>query len=311
LRAGPASATYESTFLALETATEDARPRLGTPQPSGLGCDNPAQREALNKMLPEVTDFYSSLPLNERLWAVLKSVGESPAAAALDPDRKRFVEETLADFRQSGADLPADQKQRIAAIEAELSKLTKQYAEHVLDSTNAWELVITDESKLAGLPESAKAGAAATRAPRAWPPMTNPRGVSPCSFHRCSHHAAPARRRHPPPGLGGLVAGRKLWGIRQHPLVWQILELRHEKAAILGHSHFADLTCCAAWPKTGCQRARVHRKPPLAHPPGLSCGLPPARPIQGGQDRPARRCPRTLGSRLLGRTPAQGKLRSR
>ena len=75
--------------------------------------------------------------------------------------RKRFVEETLADFRQSGADLPPHQKQRIAAIEADLSKLTKQYSEHVLDSTNAWELVITDETKLAGLPESAKAAAAA------------------------------------------------------------------------------------------------------------------------------------------------------
>ena len=44
---------------------------------------------------------------------------------------------------------------------ASLSKLTKQYAERVLDSTNAWELVITDEAKLAGLPESAMAGAAA------------------------------------------------------------------------------------------------------------------------------------------------------
>ena len=156
-----AAATYESTFLALEKATEELGRGWGRLHHLDSVADNPAQREALNKMLPDVTDFYSSISLNERLWAVLKAVGEGPQAAKLDAIAKRFVGGNLADFRQSGADLPPEQKKRVAEIEAELSKLTKQYAEHVLDSTNAWELVITDEAKLAGLPESAMAAAAA------------------------------------------------------------------------------------------------------------------------------------------------------
>ena len=120
----PAAATYESTFLALENATEAFSRGWGRLNHLDSVCDNPAQREALNQMLPEVSDFYSSIPLNERLWNFLKAVGEGPELAKLDPIGKRLVEETLADFRQSGADLPPAQKQRVAAIEAELSKLT-------------------------------------------------------------------------------------------------------------------------------------------------------------------------------------------
>ena len=153
-------ATYESTFLALESATDELGHGWGRLNHLDSVSDNPAQREGLNKMLPEVTDFFASIPLDERLWVALKSYGEGPDVAKLDPIQKRFVDETLADFRQSGADLEAGPKQRVAAIEAELSKLTKQFSEQVLDSTNAWELVITDEARLAGLPDSAKAGAA-------------------------------------------------------------------------------------------------------------------------------------------------------
>lgn len=65
--------------------------------------------------------------------------GRGDAVADLDEVRKRHVEETLEDFRQSGADLPEAEKKRVAEIEAELSKLTQEYSEHVLDSTNAWE----------------------------------------------------------------------------------------------------------------------------------------------------------------------------
>ena len=165
-------------------------------------------------MLPEVTDFYSSLALNDRLWAVIKAVGESPEKTKLDPVQKRFVDETLADFRNSGADLPPAQKQRVAEIEAELSKLTKEYSEHVLDSTNAWELIITDESKLAGLPDSAKAGAAANA--RAKGSDDSRVAVHPPVSLDVSDHAASARRRDPPPGLGGFIEGRCRRRVRQH-----------------------------------------------------------------------------------------------
>jgi oligopeptidase A len=248
----PSGTTYESTFLALEKATEELGHGWGRLNHLDSVCDNPAQREALNKMLPDVTDFYSSLPLNPRLWAVLKDFAEGPETAKLDPVKKRFVEETLADFRQSGADLPQHQKLRVAEIEAELSKLTKQYAERVLDSTNAWDMVITDEAKLAGLPESAKAAAAANARAKGVAADDKPAWrftlQFPSMYPIMQHLHDDAIRRQV------WEASSKVGGYGEYDnttLVWQILELRHEKAAILGHSHFADLTLLRRMARTG------------------------------------------------------------
>ncbi len=245
----PAGATYESTFLALENASEILNRGWGRLAHLDSVSDHPAQREALGKMLPVVTDFYSSLALNDRLWSVIKAVGESAEIATLSPVHQRFVGETLADFRNSGADLPADQKERVAAIDAELSKITQQFSEHVLDSTNAWERIITEEAQLAGLPQSAIAAAAANA--------------------RAKGHAAPAWRftlqhtSHLPivEHLHDDSIRREFWEASAQvgatgdfdntAIVWRILALRQEKASILGHTHFADLALLRSMAKTG------------------------------------------------------------
>ncbi len=245
----PAMASYQSTFLALEKATESLARGWGRLNHLDSVSDSPAQREALNLMLPDVTNFFSSIALNPRLWSIIKTVAAKPEIKALDSVARRFVEETLADFQNSGADLPEAQKLRIAAIDAELSKLTQLYSEHVLDSTNAWELIITDEAKLDGLPESAKASAAANA--------------------RAKDHAAPAWRftlQFPSmfPLMQHLHDGairHQVWqascqigATGEHDntaLVWQILALRHEKAGILGHPNFANLTLQRRMAKTG------------------------------------------------------------
>ncbi len=245
----PAVATYESTFLALEKATETLSRGWGRLNHLDSVNDSPAQREALNLMLPEVSDFYSSIALNARLWEVIKAVAASPQIGLLDPVGQRFVEETLADFQNSGADLPEEKKDRIAAIEAELSKLTQQYSEHVLDSTNAWELIITDEALLAGLPESAKASAAANARAKdheapAWRFTLQAPSVIPLMKHL---HDEGIRRQ-------VWQASSQIGAIGEHDntaLVWQILALRHEKASILGHQNFADLTLQRRMAKSG------------------------------------------------------------
>ncbi len=244
----PAAANYESTFLAFEKASEELNRGWGRLNHLDSVSDSPAQREALGKMLPEVTDLYSSLALNERLWAVIKAAGESPEIASLTPIQRRFVDETLADFRNSGADLPPARKERIAAIEAELSKLTKEYSEHVLDSTNAWELIITDEAKLAGLPDSAKAGAAANARSKGHENAWRFSLQFPSMFPLMQHlHDDSIRHQ-------VWEASSKVGATGEFDntaLVWRILELRHEKAEILGHEHFADLTLLRRMAKFG------------------------------------------------------------
>ena len=245
----PATATYESTFEAFENVTESFDDCWGRLNHLDSVSDNPAQREALGKMLPEVTDFKSSLPLNDRLWAVIKAVGESDQVAGLSQVKKRFVEETLEKFRNSGADLAPEKKERIAAVEAELSKLTKEYSEHVLDSTNAWEMVITDEEKLAGLPESAKAGAAANAKAKGLEAPAWRFTLQFPSMYPILQHLHDDGIRHQV-----WEASSKVGGYGEYDnttLVWRILELREEKAKLLGHKHFSDLTLLRRMAKDG------------------------------------------------------------
>ena len=83
-----------------------------------------------------------------------------PLPASLSSTEKRFLEKTLDDFRRHGAELGPDDKAKLQAIEVELTQLTTEFAQHVLDETNAFELILADEGQLAGLPESARQAAA-------------------------------------------------------------------------------------------------------------------------------------------------------
>jgi oligopeptidase A len=255
----PAHATYESSFLALEKATESLSRGWGRLQHLDSVSDNPAQREAINILLPDVTDFYSSLSLNPRLFNVLNTVasggngsetdmeGQTETNSSLklhppsqDPIIQRHVIETISDFIESGAALPDEDKTHITVIDAELSKLTKKYSENVLDATNAWELIITDESKLDGLPDSAKAAAAANArskniASPAWRITLQAPSMSPIMQHA---HDEELRKT-------VWEASTKVGSEAPYDnseLVWKILELRKQKAEILGHTNFADLT---------------------------------------------------------------------
>ncbi len=236
----PSKATYASSFLALEQATESLSRGWGRLQHLDSVSDNPAQRESINNLLPDVTDFYSSLSLNPRLFQVLNTVAQSEAAESLTEIQQRHIRETIADFIESGAALPDEQKSRIAAIDSELSKLTKKYSENVLDATNAWDLIVTDESKLDGLPDSAKSAAAASarskniQAP-AWRFTLQAPSMSPIMQH--AHDEALRKTVWEASVKVGSEAP-----FDNSELVWKILELRKEKAEILGHQNFADLT---------------------------------------------------------------------
>jgi len=230
--------TFESTFVALEKATE----RLGTAW--GLVthwqsvADSPALREAHNAMLPQVSAFYSSIPLNPELWRRLKAFNESEVSREVQGIERRLMEETLSDFAQAGADLLADKRERLAALQSELAQVTQKYSENVLDATNAWELIVEDEAQLAGLPEHAKEAArqSAERAGRrtGWRFTLHQPSQEPVmvyaedeSLRREVWEAAVAV---------GMQAPHD-----NRELVRQILTLRAEKAALLGKPNFAEV----------------------------------------------------------------------
>ncbi len=239
----PEEATYENTFEALDAASEALDRGWGRLNHLDSVRDNKEQREVLNKMLPKVTAFSASVPLNPELWAVLKAFAESEAAARLGAVPARYVEETCADFRDAGADLATEQKKRMAALQSELAEATQKFSENVLDSTNAWDLVIEDEARLAGLPDSAKDAARADAAAKDLGSKEAPRWritLQYPSMFPVYQYADDDDLRHQvyegncAVGRGGEYDNSKL--------VWKILRLRHENAELLGFANFADLT---------------------------------------------------------------------
>ena len=232
---------FDNTLLALEQATEGldlAWRRVGH---LDAVRNSTAQREAYNLMLPRVSEFYAGLPLNQGLWRRIEAYARTDDAARLNGAEKRLLDETLADFRQNGADLSAEKQKRLELVQAELARLTQKYAENVLDSTNAWEMIITDENRLAGLPPTARAilrgEAVAAGLGNDQKPVWRVTLKAP-SFIPVLEHADDASLRQDV-WRGSVSIGRG-GEYDNTALIWQILELRHEKAALLGKEHFAD-----------------------------------------------------------------------
>jgi oligopeptidase A len=112
-----------------------------------------ALREAYNACLPKLSDYGTEMGQNERLYAAYKAVAENEDA--LDDGQRKVLDNALRDFHLSGVDLPDDKKARFKAISQELTALTSDFSDKVLDATNAWSKRIDDVDALAGLPESA------------------------------------------------------------------------------------------------------------------------------------------------------------
>ena len=248
------AADYPGTFLALEEATDLLNETWAKVTHLTTVADSPALREAHNALLPQVSAFFARIPLNAGLWLRLKAAAGHASAGGLQGEHRRFLAETMADFRQQGADLPAGKKARLEAVQGELAQLTQKYSENVLDATNAWELLIDDPDRLAGLPASAKEAARQSALKKGQGAETKP--VWRFTLHAPSQepvmlYAEDADLR------------RKIWSTAaavgcQAPqdnreLIKRILTLRQEKAALLDRPHFADLVLERRMAKTGAQ----------------------------------------------------------
>lgn len=121
--------------------------------------DVPAWREAYNEMLPEVSRFYTELGQNLQLFDKYRALKAGPEYATLSREQKKIIDNEIRDFRLSGAELPEDQKPRYQTIMEELSQLAAKFSENLLDATNAFAEIITDETLLAGLPDDVKEAA--------------------------------------------------------------------------------------------------------------------------------------------------------
>ena len=250
LAANTAPRTFDNTLMALDTITEPLDEAMSVVRHLESVATYPELRAAYNAVQPEVSSFYSGIPLHAGLWQAIRTYAATEEASALTGTWRRFLTKTIDNFRRHGADLDPQNKARLEAMDMELATVTTKFSQNVLDATNAFELVIADEAGLAGLPPSAVAAARASaeqkglvgwrftlQAPSYTPVMMylNDAGVRQQMYRAYAVRAS-----------SGEYDNR--------PSLSRILELRRAKAELLGFRNFADLVLHDRMAHTG-QRA--------------------------------------------------------
>ena len=203
--------------------------------------NSPALREAYNENLAKLTDFYSDLSQDERLYAKYKAIQASAAFASLSPTQQKIISNEVRDFKLGGAELPAEQKARFKEISEALSKLSSKFEENIMDNTNDFKYIVENVTDLAGLPPDAIE--AAEEAAKA----EGNTGYQ-FSLHFPSYMPVLqyADNRHLRETLYRAYATRASelskpeWD--NTGLISDILKLKQEEAQLLGFSNFAELS---------------------------------------------------------------------
>ena len=151
--------SFENTIEALEYSGEI----LDRISSIFFNINSAETNETIQKIAQEVSPMLSELSnditLNEALFKRVKTVYDNKASLDLTTEQATLLDKKYKHFSRNGANLPEDKKTLLRQIDKELSQLKLTFGEHVLAETNKFELHITNESDLAGLPEGAKEAA--------------------------------------------------------------------------------------------------------------------------------------------------------
>jgi oligopeptidase A len=248
----PQESNFNNSVKALEQATIYLDHAWGLVGHLDSVCNSPELRTAHNEMLPKVSAFGAKIPLDKKLWQVIRRFSEKPEVQDLSPIDHRLLEETIADFQESGADLPTEKKDRLEKISSELAQATQQFSERVLDATNSWKLVVNEESRLSGLPQSAKEAARATAIEK----LGEEEGKKSWIFTLHAPSLVPALQY-----LDEDELRKEIWTASDalgsekpydnQSLIATILKLRQEKAELLGKSDFSEVALSRRMAKSG------------------------------------------------------------
>ena len=238
--ASAAAPAWDAFIEPLDDATERLGRAWGQVEHLHAVLDSPALREVYNQNLPKTTEFWTELGLNEGLFRNYKALGASPEFASLSAARKKIVENSLRNFRLSGAELPPEKKKRFAELDQELSRLAAKFSENLLDATKAFSIVV-DQSRVSGIPED-DLNAAREAAEKAGQPGWKFTLHAP-SLNAVLTYADDRRLREELYYAYVTRAsefGKAEWD--NTSIIAKIVEFRHEQALLLGYPNFAEVS---------------------------------------------------------------------
>jgi peptidyl-dipeptidase Dcp len=235
LKAAPGPATFASTIVALERATARVYDVYIVYNNLRAANGDPAMHALAKAILPKLSALESDINLDDALFQRVKAAHATPGQT-LTPEQRMLADKTFRHFRRNGGLLDQAGKERLRAIDAELSTLGPQFSENVLKATNAFELALTDRAELAGLPDSAVEAAAQ---------LARERGKTGWIFTLQAPSQLPflrfAERRDLRERVWRAANTRAVDGaFGNQGLVKQIAALRHERAKLLGYLSHAD-----------------------------------------------------------------------
>jgi peptidyl-dipeptidase Dcp len=230
--------SFENTTVALDYTGE----KLDRVSSIFFNLNSAETNEEIQKIAKEISpwlsEFKNDMILNEGLFARVKSVYDTKDHLNLTPEQQMLLEKQYKGFARNGANLHKEEKQRLRKIDAELAKLSLQFGENVLAETNAYELFISEEKDLSGLPESVKEAAkmlAKEKGKEGW--------VFTLDYPSYIPFMTYADNRNLRKELS-IAFGKKAFQKNEYnneQIVLDIVNLRHQRANLLGyatHAHF-------------------------------------------------------------------------
>lgn len=186
---------------------------------------------------PLLSEFGNDIRLNAALFEKVKAVYNKRESLNLTPEQLTLVEKNYKSFSRNGANLPEDKKNRLREIDKELATLSLQFGENVLAETNNFQLHITDEKDLSGLPEGAIEAArelAMSLEKEGWVFTLDHPSYLPFMTY------ADNRELRKKMAIAFGAKGFQKNEFNNEEIVLQIVKLRHERANLLGYKSHAD-----------------------------------------------------------------------
>ncbi len=202
-------------------------------------CDTPELRAAYNAMLPAVTEFFTALGTDERLYAKYKAIDSS----VLDAAQQQALKNSLRGFVLSGAELQGADKERFAHIQERQAERTQKFSENALDATDHWAYYANEE-ELAGVPQdvvqAARAAAQADGKDGYKLTLKIPSYLPVMQFAHSSALREKLYRAYNTRASDQAEGDAKKFD--NSAVMAEILALRQEEAQLLGYPHFAEVS---------------------------------------------------------------------
>lgn len=144
--------TWDNLMRPLENADDRLSQLWSVVSHLSAVCSTDALRAAYDACLPKLSEYSTEMGQNVALYTAIKSLMEGDELAHLEPAQRKVLENEMRDFKLAGVHLDPGQKKYYGELQQQLALLTAKFEHNLLDATQNWMKLITDESQLAGLP---------------------------------------------------------------------------------------------------------------------------------------------------------------